>query len=430
MAIHSNEHADSYYLASLTKPVANYTSLNNGIDVDVCIVGAGFTGLSSAIELAERGYSVAIVESHKVGWGASGRNGGQIIRGIGQNLQGFSKEIGQKGVDEIIKLGLKANDVVLERIAKYQIECDLTMGYADIATRAKDIVAFEQDIKYLERYDYPHKIALLDKTETQQQVVGSTKYLGSLTDAGSGHLNPLKLCYAEAQVAASLGVKIFENSRVASFTSGKEVIVKTENGQVKAKHLILAGNAYLGQLAPKIANKVLPAGSYVIATEPLSANVSQKILPNNHAVCDQKIDLDYFRLSADNRLLFGGMCNYSGRDPKDIKAVLQPKMLKLFPELTNTAIDYQWGGMIGIGANRLPQIGRLAANVFFAQAYSGHGVNVTHVAGKILAEEIAGEGELFQHFSKVNHLTFPGGKLLRSPLLALGMMFHKLRDAF
>ncbi|MCJ8318236.1 MAG: FAD-binding oxidoreductase [Colwellia sp.] len=428
-AIHTNTYPNSYYFSSLNY-ATDYPKLAESISVDVCIVGGGFSGVATAVELAERGYKVALLEQHKIGWGASGRNGGQIIRGIGHDLAKFKKVIGQQGINTITALGTSANKIVIDRINKYHIDCDLTMGYCDLATRAKHMKTLEQDYQILINSDYPHSIKMLDQNTLQQQVVGSTNFIGGFEDQGSGHLHPLNLCTGEAKVAADLGVQIFENSAVEEIIQGDTVTIKSAQGQIIAKKLVLAGNAYLGDLMPKISNKVLPAGSYIIATEPLSESVYQQILPGNHAVCDLKIDLDYFRLSADKRLLFGGMCNYSGRDPKSIQAALYPKMLKVFPQLSDINIDYQWGGMIGIGANRLPQIGRLANNIYYAQAYSGHGVNITHVAAKLIAQAIDGPSTGFDTFAKVKHLTFPGGQHLRSPLLALGMMYHKMLDKF
>lgn len=428
-AIHTDTYPNSYYFSSLNNSTT-YPTLKESIAADICIVGGGFSGVATAVELAERGYKVVLLEQHKIGWGASGRNGGQIIRGVGHDLSQFKKVIGQQGVNAITALGTSANKIVIDRINKYHIDCDLTMGYCDLATRNKHMKALEQDYEVLKNSDYPHDLKMLDKNELQQQVIGSTNFIGGFEDQGSGHLHPLNLCTGEAKVAADLGVQIFENSAVEEIIQGDSVTIKTAQGQVLAKHLVLAGNAYLGDLMPKISNKVLPAGSYIIATEPLSESVYQQILPGNHAVCDLKIDLDYFRLSADKRLLFGGMCNYSGRDPKDIKAALYPKMLNVFPQLADIKIDYQWGGMIGIGANRLPQIGRLTKNIYFAQAYSGHGVNITHMAAKLIAEAIDGASTGFDTFAKVKHLTFPGGKHLRSPLLSLGMMYHKMLDKF
>lgn len=432
-AVHTDQYPPSYYFSSL-KYHHEYPMLTESLDADICIIGGGFTGVASAIELVERGYNVVLLEAHQIGWGASGRNGGQIIRGIGHDLDAFRAEIGQEGINAITAMGMEANTVIIDRVKKYGIECDLTMGYCDLASRPKHMKSLEEDYKAISKRDYPHQVTMLDKSELQKQVIGSDNFIGGMIDMGSGHLHPLNLCNGEAKVAAELGVKIFTHSPVIDITPGETINIETNHGQVNAKQVILAGNAYIGDLAPKklpnISNKILPAGSYIIATEPLGEEIHSQLLPGNHAVCDLKIDLDYFRLSADKRLLFGGMCNYSGRDPKDIKAALYPKMLKVFPQLNGIKIDYQWGGMIGIGANRLPQIGRLASNIFYAQAYSGHGVNVSHMAARLLAEAIHGESDRINHFEQVKHFAFPGGKHLRSPLLALGMMYHKMLDVF
>lgn len=426
-AIHTENYPHSYYYSTL-KYNNRYTSLDKNVEADVCIVGGGFTGVATALELAERGYSVVLLEAHKIGWGASGRNGGQMIRGIGHDLECFRKAIGQEGIDAITEMGFEANQIVIDRVKKYSIDCDLTLGYCDLATKPKHLAALHEDYQELKESGYPFTIRLLNQAEVREQVVDSESYIGGFEDMGSGHLHPLNLCTGEAAAAVALGVSIFEDSAVIEIVHGDVATVKTASGQVKAKTLVLAGNAYLDDLVPEISAKILPAGSYIIATEPLNNELIDTLMPGNHAVCDQKIDLDYFRLSADKRLLFGGMCNYSGRDPKDIKAALYPKMLKVFPQLAGIKIEFQWGGMIGIGANRLPQLGRIKPNVFYAQAYSGHGVNVTHMAAKLLAETIAGESDRIKYFEQVKHMSFPGGKCLRSPLLALGMMYHKMLD--
>lgn len=427
-AVHTDNYPESYYFSTL-KYNHKYPVLESELTADVCIIGGGFTGVATALELAERGYSVILLEAFKIGWGASGRNGGQLIRGIGQNLEGFRKAIGQTGIDAITQMGFEATQIVIDRIKKYNIDCDLTMGYCDLATKPKHLADLHADYQKLKKNNYPFDTRLLTEKEVREQVVDSSLYLGGFEDMGSGHLHPLNLCTGEAKAAADLGVLIFENSEVSEIIHGDVVTVKTAKGQVKAKTLVLAGNAYLDDLVPEISAKVLPAGSYIIATEPLDNELVKTLMPGNHAVCDQKIDLDYFRLSADKRLLFGGMCNYSGRDPKDIKAALYPKMLKVFPQLAGINIDFQWGGKIGIGANRLPQLGRIKPNVLYAQAFSGHGVNVTHMAAKLLAESISGESDRIKYFALVEHMSFPGGKYLRAPLLALGMMYHKLIDA-
>ncbi|MDP3814110.1 FAD-binding oxidoreductase [Pseudomonas sp.] len=427
--VHSSQHAASYYAASVNRQLA-YPPLRGEMRVDVCIVGGGFSGLNTAIELAQKGLSVALLEAHKIGWGASGRNGGQLIRGVGHGVEQFESVIGSEGVRELKLMGLEAVEIVRRRIEQYSIDCDLTWGYCDLANKPRDLAGFAEDKAELESLGYRHPLRLL-QPEQMHEVVGSSRYVGGLIDMGSGHLHPLNLALGEAAAAQSLGVQLFEDSAVTRIDYGSEVKVHTAQGVVRAANLVLACNAYLNGLNNNLGGKVLPAGSYVIATEPLSAAEARALIPQNMALCDQRVALDYYRLSADRRLLFGGACHYSGRDPADIAGYMRPKMLAVFPHLADVKIDYQWGGMIGIGANRLPQIGRLKgqANVYYAQAYSGHGVNATHLAGKLLGEAIAGQASSgFDLFAKVPHMTFPGGKHLRSPLLALGMLWHRLKE--
>lgn len=424
-----SQHTASYYAAS-SLPQPDHPVLQGEHVADVCVVGGGFSGLNTALELAERGMSVIVLEAHKIGWGASGRNGGQLIRGVGHGLEQFEGIIGKGGVRQMKLMGLEAVEIVRQRVERYNIACDLTWGYCDLANKPRDLEGFAEEAEELRGLGYRHETRLLQANEVRS-VVGSDRYVGGLVDMGSGHLHPLNLALGEAAAAAQLGVKLFENSAVTRIDYGPEVRVHTAQGSVRAKSLVLGCNAYLKDLNPQLSGKVLPAGSYIIATEPLSEAQAHALLPQNMAVCDQRVALDYYRLSADRRLLFGGACHYSGRDPQDIGAYMRPKMLDVFPHLADVKIDYQWGGMIGIGANRLPQIGRLPdqPNVYFAQAYSGHGVNATHLAGKLLAEAISGQqSHGFDLFAKVPHITFPGGKYLRSPLLALGMLWHRLKE--
>ena len=327
-------------------------------------------------------------------------------------------------------MGLEAVQIVRERIERHAIACDLTWGYCDLANKPRQLRGFEEDAEELRQLGYRHELRLVP-AERMHEVVGSERYVGGLIDMGSGHLHPLNLALGEAAVADRLGVRLYEQSAVTRIDHGTQVQVHTARGSVRADTLVLCCNAYHADLNRELGGKVLPAGSYLIATEPLGQARARSLLPRNMAVCDQRVALDYYRLSADHRLVFGGACHYSGRDPQDIAAYMRPKMLKVFPQLADVRIDYQWGGMIGIGANRLPQIGRLAShpNVFYAQAYSGHGVNATHLAGRLLGEAISGQASgRFELFAKVPHMTFPGGKLLRSPLLALGMLWHRLKE--
>ncbi|MEG7362484.1 FAD-binding oxidoreductase [Pseudomonas citronellolis] len=430
LPVHTDQHAPSYYAATLNRRIQCPPLAGEEV-ADVCIIGGGFSGLNTAIELAERGFSVVLLEARKIGWGASGRNGGQLIRGVGHGVEQFEPVIGKDGVRQLKLMGLEAVQIVRQRVEKYGIDCDLTWGYCDLANKASDVEGFREDYEELKSLGYTHELRLVPQEE-MRSIVGADCYVGGMVDMGSGHLHPLNLALGEAAAAQSLGVRLFEDSQVTHIDYGAEVRVRTAKGSVRAKTLVVGCNAYQNGLNHYLDGKVLPAGSYVIATEPLPADLAHELLPQNMAVCDQRVALDYYRLSADNRLLFGGACHYSGRDPADIAAYMRPKMLKVFPHLADVRIDYQWGGMIGIGANRLPQIGRLPGqpNVYFAQAYSGHGVNATHLAGKLLAEAIAGQqGSGFELFAKVPHITFPGGKLLRSPLLALGMAWYRFKEA-
>ena len=425
----SSDHARSYYLAS-ANAMPERPALGADLSADVCVIGAGFTGVNTAIELAQRGLSVILLEARRIGWGASGRNGGQLIRGIGHDVSGFAKYVGEEGVRYLERAGIESVALVGERIREHGIDCDLRWGFAELANTPAQFAAFKGEQDSLARLGYVHETRLVGPQDIRD-VVDSTQYAGALVDMGSGHLHPLNLVLGEAQVAESLGVRIFEHTEVLELIHGDTVQVRCAGGTVRAASLVLACNAHLEELEPRLSGKVLPAGSYIIATEPLSVAQANQLIPQNLALCDQNVGLDYYRLSADRRLLFGGACHYSGRDPKDIAAYMQPKMLKVFPQLADTAIAFQWGGRIGITANRFPQVGRLKQypNVFYAQGYSGHGLNVTHWCARLLAEGIhAGHSQGLDVFSQVPHMTFPGGKALRSPLLALGMAWHRLRE--
>ncbi|MBD9442609.1 NAD(P)/FAD-dependent oxidoreductase [Pseudomonas sp. PDM04] len=427
---YTQEHARSYYAAS-ANGLAPFPALTDDLVADVCVIGGGFTGVNTAIELAQRGLSVILLEARRIGWGASGRNGGQLIRGIGHDVSGFAKYIGIDGVRYLERAGVESVELVGQRIREHDIECDLRWGFCELANTQAQFAAFKGEQQRLVDAGYAHETRLVGPEQIREQVVNAGVYAGGLVDMGSGHLHPLNLVLGEARVAQTLGVQIFEQSPVLELIHGSTVQVRCASGTVRAGSLVLGCNAHLDELEPKLSGKVLPAGSYIIATEPLAPDVAARLIPQNLALCDQKVGLDYYRLSADRRLLFGGACHYSGRDPADIAAYMRPQMLKVFPQLADVRIDYQWGGKIGITANRFPQVGRLGQqpNVFYAQGYSGHGLNVTHWCAKLLGEAIhAGHSQGFDVFSAVPHMTFPGGPMLRSPLLALGMLWYRLRE--
>lgn len=429
--IHSDNYPDSFYFHS-AKELFNHPQLTESLHVDVCVVGGGFSGINTAIELAQKGFSVAVLEAKRIGWGASGRNGGELIRGIGHDASQFKNVIGTEGVNAITQMGFEAVEIVKQRVEQHQIQCDLQMGYCDLAVKPRHMHELEQEFNDLKQAGYQHDIRLLDKDHTSE-VIQSDFYQGALIDMGSGHLHPLNLVLGEARVAREMGVHIFENSPAEHIYKGDKPVVKTAKGEVHCRFLVLAGNAYIGhKLNDYVGGKVLPAGSYLLATEPLTPEQCRAIIPQNMAFADMRVALDYFHLSADNRLLFGGLCTYSGKDPRNIEAALRPNLEHVFPQLKGVKIDYQWGGMIGIGANRMPQIGRLpdAKNIFYAQAYSGHGVNATHMAAKLIAEAITEQAERFDIFDKIKHMTFPGGPHFRSPMLAAGMLYHRFKDIF
>jgi glycine/D-amino acid oxidase-like deaminating enzyme len=429
--VHSEQYPHSYCVDT-AKEIYAYPQLEGNINADVCIVGGGFSGINTAIELAQRGMSVVLLEARRIGWGASGRNGGELIRGIGHDPAQFQSEIGIEGVQAIQQMGFEAVEIVRNRIQEHSIDCDLQMGYCDLAVKPRHMDELEEEFSALKAIGYQQEIKLLTKAQLGE-VIGSDFYQGALVDMGSGHLHPLNLALGEARVARNLGARLFEYSAAEKIIQGAKPKVITAKGEVTCQYLVLAGNAYIGhKLNSFVGGKVLPAGSYLLATEPLTEAQCASIIPQNMAFADMRIALDYFHLSADRRLLFGGLCTYSGKDPKDIEAALRPNLEKVFPQLKGVRIDYEWGGMIGIGANRMPQIGRLpdANNIFYAQAYAGHGVNATHMAAKLLAEAICQQAGHFDVFAKIKHITFPGGPTFRSPMLAAGMLYHRFKDLF
>ena len=421
----SDEHTRSYYAAT-TNRQTDYPQLRGEQRCDVAVVGAGYTGLSSALYLAERGYDVAVIEAQRVGWGASGRNGGQLIDGFVDSDK-IEKRVDATAVKIAREMGLECRDVVLDLIERYSINCDLKFGYLDLALNTRDMVYFQSEIERKSKQNYPHEMSLLAK-EQLPEVIGSKRYLGGLVNRGNGHLHPLNLCLGEAHAIDGNGGRIFERSPVTHIHHGDKPRVETADGVLHADQLVLAGNAYLGRVEPKLYGAVIPAGSFIIATEPLGEELATEILPQDMAACDQRVGLDYFRLSADKRMLFGGLCNYSGRDPKDITAALRPNMLKVFPQLKGARIDYEWGGYLAISMNRVPQLGRIKNNTYYAQGYSGHGVAPAHLAGKVLADAICGDCEQFDVFERVGHLKLPGGKWFANPALALGMLYYRLKE--
>jgi glycine/D-amino acid oxidase-like deaminating enzyme len=419
------EHTGSYYAASVNE-VTDYPVLEGSKSVDICVVGAGFTGVATALTLAERGYSVALVEANRIGWGASGRNGGQIINGI-SGLEKIRKEHGDGIADMLWDMKWRGNNIIYDRVEKYGIQCDIKGGYLEVATKPSQVEYFDEFVEERELHNHPYKYEIWDREKTCQNL-GTDVFHGGFVCYRDGHLHPLNLCIGEARAAHNLGVQIFEQSPVTGIEHGPRPKVKTTNGVIEADSVVLAGNAY-SQFEPKyLSNLVFPAGSYIIATEPLSEEVVNEINPLDVAVCDLNEVVDYYRLSADKRLLFGGACNYSGRDPASIKSYILPRMLKIYPKLKDVRVDFEWGGKIGIVLNRVPALGRINNNVYYCQGYSGHGVSATHVMGEIMSDAVAGTMERFDLFADTKHFKLPGSQWIGNQIIALGMMYYKMKD--
>ncbi len=423
----TREHTPSYYAASARR-ATGYAALSGSESAQVAILGGGFSGVNLALELAERGYDVALLEANRIGWGASGRNGGQIIGGMGDDPDRFRRRIGERGVRVLHELGFEGPRIVRERVERYRIECDIKWGYADVALKPRHMREFaEWQAERAARGD-PNEYRLLDARELRE-FVNSELYLGGMLNYAAGHLHPLDLVTGEARAAESLGARLFEQTRVERIEPGQRVLLYAEGGMLRADTLVTCGNAYMRELVPRLARRVLPASSSIIATAPLPEALAREIMPGDLAVCDPRIALDYYRLSADRRLLFGGLANYTGLEPGDLIGTMRGKMLRVFPQLADVAVEYGWSGRMGIGLNRMPQLGRLAGNVYYIQAFSGHGLAPTHIAARVTAEAIAGDSSRFGCLEAIRHWPFPGGRWLRRPALAAGMLWFRLLDA-
>ena len=419
------EHASSYYAASVND-VTDYPVLQGTVTTDVCVVGGGFTGVSTALTLAERGYSVALVEANRIGWGASGRNGGQIIHG-GCGLDKILEKHGDCIADLVWDMKWRGNDIIRERVAKYDIDCDLKDGYAEVAVNEKQVGWLDDYVATRKSHNAPETYEIWSREETRDKL-GTDAFHGAFVCYRDGHLHPLNLCIGEARAAHELGVKIFEQSVVIDIEHGARPRVNTSTGRVEADSVVLCGNAY-SKLEPKhLSNLVFPAGSYVIATEPLSDEAAAEINGPDVAVCDLNEVVDYYRLSGDKRLLFGGACNYSGRDPRNIKSYMLPRMLKIYPQLKDVRIEYEWGGKIGIVLRRIPTVGRINGNVYYCQGFSGHGVSPTHTMSEVMADAVAGTMERFDLFANEKHFRIPGTQWVGNQIIALGMLYYKMKD--
>lgn len=418
-------HAPSYYAHS-ANPSPQRPPLQGSAQADVCIVGAGYTGLSTGLALAEAGLSVVILEAARVGWGASGRNGGQIVHSFSRDLDVIEAAYGAAVAAPLGRMMFEGAAIIRERVQRYGIACDLKDGGAYTAIGRHKVRQLAEHQALWQRWGHPG-LQLYDAPADVRRFVATDRYSALLFDPTGGHIHPLNLALGEASALESLGGRIHEGSTVVRIDRGEKAVVHTAQGRVQARWVVLAGNAYLGGLEPALAAKSMPCGTQVVATEPLGARAAQ-LIPTDCCVEDNNFLLDYFRLSADGRLLYGGGVIYGARDPARVEALVRPKMLKTFPQLADVRIDFGWTGNFLLTLSRLPQVGRLADNLYYAQGCSGHGVTYTHLIGRVLAEAIRGQAERFDAFARLPHHPFPGGRLLRVPLTALGALWYDLRD--
>lgn len=419
-------HTTSYYAAT-AHPQPYRPALTGDVQADVCVIGAGFSGISAALTLAEAGIRPLVLEANRIGWGASGRNGGQIVNGYSRDLSVIEGRYGNVAAHALADMSLEGGDIIRERVAKYGIGCDLVDGGFFGAFNARQMRELEHQKKVWEAYGHT-ELEMVDRAGLAP-IVRTGIYVGGMIDHRGGHIHPLNLVLGEAGAAESLGATIHEDSAVTKIDDqGSVVVVHTAEGQVHAKTVLVCGNAYLGNAVPDLTNKIMPVSSQVVATAPLDAALLEALLPSNDCVEDCNYILDYYRRTADHRLLFGGGVVYGGTDPASIEGKIRPHLERTFPELRGTKIDFAWSGNFALTMTRVPHIGRLSPNVLFSHGDSGHGVTTTHLLGRLLGEAVRGRMERFDAFANLPYHPFPGGRAFRVPLTLLGSWWYGLRD--
>lgn len=422
---------NSYYIDSLDRNLIQHPSLLDSHECDLCIIGGGFTGLSTAIEASKKGLKVILLEQNKVAWGASGRNGGQIGIDISNGVQNLENKYGFEIVKSLWNVSLDAVKLIDQRIDEFKIQCDKKIGNLSVATNHSTVKDFESEIDYYQKkLDY-HSTKILTRDEVSE-AVGSNRYFGGHLQEEGGHLHPLKYALGLADAALSLNVDIYEDSKVIKINEEKNYVeVLTLNGSVKAKNIALCCNAYLEEIDAGIKSKIMPIINYMIATQPISDDLQKTILPSDYCVCDTNFDLNYYRLSSDKRMIFGGGVSYSLKHSEKLAKRTEQRMLKVFPALSSEKAEYIWGGYVGITVNRTPDIGQTSPRIFYAHGFSGHGVALTGIAGKIIANSIfSGEKGVLETFEKIKHRNFPGGRLFRMPLLVTISALQRMTDIF
>ncbi|HTI01532.1 MAG TPA: FAD-binding oxidoreductase [Acidisoma sp.] len=419
-------HTPSYYAAT-AHPQPERPALVGDVSADVCIIGAGFSGISAALTLAEAGFRPVVLEAKRIGWGASGRNGGQIVNGYSRDLGVIRARYGEDAARALGAMSLEGGDIIRDRIAQYDIDCDYVPGGFLAAFSARQMRELDHMKKIWEGYGH-HELEMVDSAMLPE-VVSSELYVGGQIDHRGGHIHPLNLVLGEARAAEAQGATIHEDSPVTGIDDqGASVLVKTVAGSVRAGTVLVCGNAYLGDAVPNLTNKIMPVSTQVLTTEPLDPSLLDRLLPRNYCVEDCNYVLDYYRRTADDRLLFGGGIVYGGTDPASIEGKIRPHLERTFPELKGVAVDFAWSGNFALTMTRVPHVGRLSKNVLFSHGDSGHGVTTTHLLGRLLGEAVQGRMERFDAFARLPYHPFPGGRALRVPLTVLGAWWYGLRD--
>lgn len=418
---------DSYYAA--TAPAApRRPALSGSTGCDVAVVGGGLAGLSAALELAERGFDVVLLEAREIGSGASGRNGGQAIHGLACDPSTVEAQLGLDDARRVWAMSIEALDLLRARIRRHAIDCDWQDGYLGLATSARkgaELAAWAERIGRI--YGYP--LTRIGAAEIGRWIA-SRRFDSGVHDPRSGHLHPLKYTRGLAAAAAAAGVRLHEHTPVQALVAGERTLLRCAGGDVSARRVLLAGNVFLQGLAPPLAARIMPVGTYIGCSETLDPTLAASLVPSRAAVCDTNFVLDYFRPTPDARLLYGGRVSYSTLTPADLAEAMRRRMVRTFPQLAGTRIEYAWGGFVDITMNRAPDFGRLhgAGDVYYLQGFSGHGLALTGLAGRVVAEAMAGDASRFDVFARLRHRSFPGGPRLRTPALVLGMAWYRLRD--
>lgn len=420
----TREHVPSYYAATANWQT-NYPKLEGNITADVCVIGGGFSGVVTTLNLAEKGFNVVLIEANRIAWGASGRNGGHVNGSIGRDPHRFINDIGEDGVRAIQKMGPESADIIRKVVEKYKIDCDLTWGYCYAGTKPRHIDLLHEMKADMESFDFPAPISILNKDETYA-LVNNERYIGSLITNGWGHVHSLNLCIGEARAAENLGARIFEQTRAIKITHATKPIVHTEHGQIQANFVVLCGEAYMQNLMPSLEKYITPHIDYIIVTEPLEGD--RLVIKKKQAAADMRNFLNYYRLTKDNRLLFGGGGTIFNGEPADVVARMRKELEYNFPQLKNIRIDYTWRGQMGISMNLMPQLGCINNNVYYVQGYTGDGVAPTHLMGKLLSDVINGQTTAFDILAKIKHRPFLGNLAMRKGMLSMGKIYYRLLD--